>query len=293
MKKLEVHIYPNKDSRGKTVTFSVRKAIIYFVLTICAILGFIMFSPVQIVENLSNGNLMDVYHQNSVIKDEIKKIRTVVDTTILKVEETRVVRDSTLKLGGLGFTLENVPEDESPKKNLHAMRSTFRKTLNKLEADSALAAHVPVLHPLKNHHDIKARFEMVFDAFTDQELPHRGVDFLAAEGDTVYAPATSVAANRNYQVLFSAPLDHFLDEMSAEVPIFYDMVNTPWILTLTILAIVLPLIGLIYWGIKMIFGFKTPKWRPGLVLFVLWLVILVVLAVLFALGVVSTEYLSA
>ena len=84
----------------------------------------------------------------------------------------------------------------------------------------------------------------------------------------------------------------FLDEMSAEVPIFYDMVNTPWILTLTILAIVLPLIGLIYWGIKMIFGFKTPKWRPGLVLFVLWLVILVVLAVLFALGVVSTEYLS-
>ena len=100
MKKLEVHIYPNKESRGKTVTFSVRKVIIYFVLTVCAILGFIMFSPVQIVENLSNGNLMDVYHQNSVIKNEIKKIRTVVDTTILKIEETRIVRDSTLKLGG-------------------------------------------------------------------------------------------------------------------------------------------------------------------------------------------------
>jgi murein DD-endopeptidase MepM/ murein hydrolase activator NlpD len=68
------------------------------------------------------------------------------------------------------------------------MKSTFRKTLNKLEADSALAARVPVLHPLRNHHDIKSRFEMVFDAFTDQELPHRGIDFLAAEGDTVYAP---------------------------------------------------------------------------------------------------------
>ena len=210
MKKLEVHIYPNKDSRGKTVTFSVRKAIIYFVLTICAILGFIMFSPVQIVENLSNGNLMDVYHQNSVIKDEIKKIRTVVDTTILKVEETRVVRDSTLKLGGLGFTLENVPEDESPKKNLHAMRSTFRKTLNKLEADSALAAHVPVLHPLKNHHDIKARFEMVFDAFTDQELPHRGVDFLAAEGDTVYAPGagTVVEVRKHRGFGLSMKIEH-------------------------------------------------------------------------------------
>ena len=94
-------------------------------------------------------------------------------------------------------------------------------------------------------------------------------------------------------VLFSAPLDHFLSEMSAEVPIFYDMVNTPWILVLVILAIVLPLIGLIYGGIMMIFGFKSPKWRPGLVIFVLWLVILVILAVLFSLGVVSTQYLSA
>lgn len=189
MKKLEVHIYPNQDSKGRDVTISVRRVVIYVVLTICAILGFILFSPLQIVENLSNGNLMDVYHQNSVIKDEIKKIRTVVDTTILKIEETRVVRDSSLKLGGLGFTLENglSEDDGSPKKNLPAMRATLRKTLNILESDSALAARVPVLHPLKNHHDIKSRFEMVFDAFTDQELPHRGVDFLAAAGDTVYA----------------------------------------------------------------------------------------------------------
>jgi biotin carboxyl carrier protein len=190
VKKIEVHIYPNKDSRGRDVTFSVRKAVIYIVIGICAILGFVLFSPMQIVENLSNGNLIDVYHQNSVIKKEIKKIRSVVDTTILKIEETRVVRDSSMKLGGLGFAIEGVSaeEDVSPKKNLYEMKSMFRKTLNKLEADSALAARIPVLHPLRNHHDIKSRFEMVFDAFTDQELPHRGVDFLAAEGDTVYAP---------------------------------------------------------------------------------------------------------
>ncbi|MBR6448738.1 MAG: M23 family metallopeptidase [Fibrobacter sp.] len=190
MKKLEVHIYPNKESRGRDVTFSVRKAVIYLVIGVCAILGFVLFSPVQIVENLSNGNLIDVYHQNSVIKKEIKKIRSVVDTTILKIEETRVVRDSSMKLGGLGFAIEGVSaeEDVSPKKNLYEMKSMFRKTLNKLEADSALAARIPVLHPLRNHHDIKSRFEMVFDAFTDQELPHRGIDFLAVEGDTVYAP---------------------------------------------------------------------------------------------------------
>ena len=93
-------------------------------------------------------------------------------------------------------------------------------------------------------------------------------------------------------VLFSAPLDHFLDDLSARVPIFYDMLNTPWILILAVLAIVLPLIGLIYGGVRMIFGFKSPRWRPGLVIFVLWLVVLVVLAVLVFFGYVSTEYMS-
>lgn len=91
--------------------------------------------------------------------------------------------------------------------------------------------------------------------------------------------------------LLSAPIDSFLDDMSLHAPAFYEMVNTPWILVLVILAVVLPLIGLIYGGIQMIFGFKPPKWRPGLVIFVLWLIVLVVLAVLFAMGVVSTEYL--
>ena len=91
--------------------------------------------------------------------------------------------------------------------------------------------------------------------------------------------------------LFSAPIDSFLDDISLHAPAFYEMLNTPWILILVVLAVVLPLIGLIYGGIQLIFGFKPPKWRPGLVIFVLWLIVLVVLAVLFAMGVVSTEYL--
>ena len=93
--------------------------------------------------------------------------------------------------------------------------------------------------------------------------------------------------------LFSAPLDSFLSEMSANAPVFYSLLSTPWVLTLTILAIVLPLIGLIYGGVQMIFGFEPPKWKPGLVIFVCWLVVLVVLAVLFFLGIVSTDYLNA
>ena len=91
--------------------------------------------------------------------------------------------------------------------------------------------------------------------------------------------------------LLSAPIDSFLDDISLHAPAFYEMINTPWILILAVLAVVLPLIWLIYGGILLIFGFKPPKWRPGLVIFVLWLIVLVVVGVLFAMGVVSTEYL--
>ncbi len=88
------------------------------------------------------------------------------------------------------------------------------------------------------------------------------------------------------------PLDSFLSELHSEAPVFYDMLDTPWILVLAILAVVLPLIGLIYLGVRFIFGFKAPSWKPGLVILVLWLVVLVVLAVLVFAGVASTEYMN-
>lgn len=37
------------------------------------------------------------------------------------------------------------------------------------------------------------------------------------------------------------------------------------------LIIFLPLLGMIYGGLQLIFGFKSPKWHPGLVLFLLWI----------------------
>ena len=92
--------------------------------------------------------------------------------------------------------------------------------------------------------------------------------------------------------LFSAPLDRFLSEISENVPVLYDLISTPWVVVLVVLAVVLPLIGLIYGGIQMIFGFKPPRWKPGLVMFVLWLVVLVVLAVLCVMGMVSSHYMT-
>lgn len=46
-----------------------------------------------------------------------------------------------------------------------------------------------------------------------------------------------------------------------------------------LLVITLPFIGMIYLGIQMVFGFKPPKCRPGLIIFLLWLLSIIALLV--------------
>ena len=113
--------------------------------------------------------------------------------------------------------------------------------------------------------------------------------FLLLGGVSGLASVSALGVLNNSGVI-SFPVDRLLDELRMDWPVFYDLLATPWVLGLAIAAVLLPLILLIYLGVRFIFGFKSPQWRPGLVIFVVWLVVLVVLAVLVATGVVSTEY---
>ena len=165
------------------------------VVLVGAVLGFVFFSPQKIVDNLSDGNVLSVYRQNAVIKNEIKGIRQSVDESIMKAEETKLLRDSTMSLSGLGFTLEDSLTESSgvqERKSLDEIEKSFRRLLERLERDSISAAAIPVLHPFKNSHAVKNRFEMIYDHFTEQELPHRGIDYVASVGDTVVATGAGV-----------------------------------------------------------------------------------------------------
>ena len=81
---------------------------------------------------------------------------------------------------------------------------------------------------------------------------------------------------------FGGEIQSWLNELSEYAPGFMDLLATPWILTLVVLAVVLPLIALIWGGVQLIFNLKSPSWNPGLVIFVLWLMVLITLAVITA-----------
>ncbi|MBP5484154.1 MAG: PspC domain-containing protein [Bacteroidales bacterium] len=80
--------------------------------------------------------------------------------------------------------------------------------------------------------------------------------------------------------LFGLPFAEWIDDISESYPAIADLISTPWVIALAALAIILPLVGILYAGIQLIFGFKNPSWKPGLVIFVLWLIVIIVLLVL-------------
>ena len=92
--------------------------------------------------------------------------------------------------------------------------------------------------------------------------------------------------------LFGVPYARAMEEIAEYAPVFYNMLDTTWIVVLMALAIILPFVGILYGGIQLIFGFQSPSWKPGLVIFVLWLIILVVLGVLGFAGILSSEITS-
>lgn len=77
-------------------------------------------------------------------------------------------------------------------------------------------------------------------------------------------------------------LNKFLEEVAREAPLALDMFSYPPLVAALAVVVVVPFIALIYAGILLLFDLKAPKWRPGLCLFVVWLIALTVLAVLCA-----------
>ncbi|MFA5325284.1 MAG: PspC domain-containing protein [Bacteroidales bacterium] len=71
-----------------------------------------------------------------------------------------------------------------------------------------------------------------------------------------------------------------IDWLSCYAPSFYASVPSIWIKIPAMLIYFLPFIGILYSGIQLTFGFKSPKWKPGLIIFILWLISLIIFCIL-------------
>ncbi len=71
----------------------------------------------------------------------------------------------------------------------------------------------------------------------------------------------------------------FVEHIAIEAPEVLSFISVPIVMIAAVLVVAIPLFIMLYGGVMLIFGLKSPKWHPGLILFVIWLIILVALSV--------------
>ena len=83
---------------------------------------------------------------------------------------------------------------------------------------------------------------------------------------------------------FGQLYDNGISGLYSVAPALAGTLTFPAVRILLLLAIFLPMLLLLYGALQMLFGFKSPKWHPGLVIFILWLLVLVASGVLIVAG---------
>ena len=83
---------------------------------------------------------------------------------------------------------------------------------------------------------------------------------------------------------FGQLYDNGISGLYSVAPALAGTLAFPAVRILLLLAIFLPMLWLLYGALQMLFGFKSPKWHPGLVIFILWLLVLVASGVLIVAG---------
>ena len=62
---------------------------------------------------------------------------------------------------------------------------------------------------------------------------------------------------------------------------FFTPAMTPWMIVLLVIGVALPLLAIIYWGVKMIFQFRAKDGILSLSLFLTWIAVLVIISAIF------------
>lgn len=83
-----------------------------------------------------------------------------------------------------------------------------------------------------------------------------------------------------------------LSKLSQQAPVVADALTHPLVQAVMLLVLFLPFLGILYGALQLLFGFKSPKWHPGLVIFVLWLMSIIAAGILILTGTMTSELIT-
>lgn len=210
-RRIEIQIYSNRTEQPGYFRFSPFRLLGWIVGIAVAVSGVLFFNPVRIWEQATDFRLWKLYTENMSIQRTLSKVKGAARNAESELDESSWLRQKVTQMAGIKPSQDSAPESPpdskeiSPIKNLLRIRqahATFEKFRAELWKNPDRAESMPLLHPLRNHQRVSNRFSIIDDRFTGQSLPHRGIDFVAPEGDTVIATGgglvSSVSTERGF-----------------------------------------------------------------------------------------------
>ncbi|GBU25521.1 peptidase [Fibrobacteria bacterium R8-3-H12] len=204
-KKLQVHIYSKGTDKPESYSIPVRVIGGWLFGLIIIILGFAFWLPNNMI-NLKNFRVFEIAKEQKTMQLTANKLEKQISEANSQVKNSRNLKEKINQLAGLPVDTTDI-EKKSQSKNRKGIKiladlerikksqEIFKTLRDSLLANEFYAKSLPLLHPVKQHQNITNRFGRAQDPIIKRELPHRGLDFAVAEGDTVIATGDGVVDN--------------------------------------------------------------------------------------------------
>jgi murein DD-endopeptidase MepM/ murein hydrolase activator NlpD len=202
---LQIHIYSKGTDKPTFYNISVRVIFGWLLGIAIIVFCFIFWLPDNMV-NLKNFRILEISKEQRAMQMTASKLEKRISETSTQIESGRNLREKTNILAGISNVtgkFEDLPKTKSYKgkktvtdfDRIKKTLETFKKMRDTLLTNEQYAQSLPLLHPIKQHQKVTNKFGLIQDPLTKREIPHRGLDFAAKEGDTVIATGDGIVEN--------------------------------------------------------------------------------------------------
>jgi murein DD-endopeptidase MepM/ murein hydrolase activator NlpD len=200
-KKLQIHIYSKGTDKPEAFNIPIRVIGGWLIGLAIIVFGFVFWLPDNLI-SIKNFRVLEIAKEQRAMQLTANKLEKQIAEANIQIESGRNLRSKINQMAG--FT-ESAAEDKKKKDTTvdfaHIKKSveTFSKLCNALSEDESYTQSLPLLHPVKHHRNITNKFGLIQDPLTKRELPHTGLDFAVAEGDTIIATGDGIVENILYR----------------------------------------------------------------------------------------------
>ena len=162
MKKIEIHIFPEKTADKKFLRISVSRIICFIAAVIISITGFILFNPLEIFRLVSDKQVLRVYQENKFLKEEIQKTKNNLELAKQELAVTDSLKDSLFHDKAIQHISNSQLKEFFPLQvasyNIPDLTKHRKILLTSLQANKQIAKSLPLVMPLKEPYTITNRY---------------------------------------------------------------------------------------------------------------------------------------